>query len=253
MEEIVIGLSLGLVIGMTLAIMGAGGSILAVPALIFAADLPVREASGTALLIVVGAALIGGIARWRAGIARVDIAVTFGLTGVAGAFLGAWLNQRASEDLIIILLAIVMLVAALRMAQGRVDGSATEERQRIAGARLGLVLVLGTGLGVMTGFFGVGGGFLIVPVLVLVLRLPMSWAVGTSLLVISFNATAGLAGHLTFGEVDFGAGMPALIGAALGAVTGSRVGQRIKESWLRSAFTLLLGVVAIVLLIQRPS
>ena len=253
MEEIVIGLSLGLLIGMTLAIMGAGGSILAVPALIFAADLSIREASGTALLIVAGAALVGGFTRWRAGVARVDIAVTFGLTGIAGAFLGAWLNQQASEDVIIILLAIVMLIAALRMAQGRVDESASEEHKHIAGARLALALVVGVGLGVMTGFFGVGGGFLIVPALVLVLRLPMGWAVGTSLLVISFNATAGLAGHLAFGEVNFGAGTPALIGAALGAGLGSRFGQRIKESWLRSAFTLLLVVVAIVLLIQRPS
>ena len=251
MAEIAVGLALGLVVGLTLSMMGAGGSIITVPALVFITDLPVHEATGTALLVVVGLAVVGGVSHYRRGATMPKMAAAVGLSGIGGSIAGAWLNQRADEDLILLFLALLMIVAGARMLQGAVGrGGETdgELAARPASSRLVLGAAAGSVLGLLTGFFGLGGGFLIVPLLVVVLGLPMRLAVGTSLLVISMHAGAGLIGHLSFGNVDFGAAAPFLGGGLVGAVVGSRFSGRIRENWHRIVFSMLLFSVAGLLL-----
>ena len=166
MAEIAVGLALGLVVGLTLSMMGAGGSIITVPALVFITDLPVHEATGTALLVVVGLAVVGGVSHYRRGATMPKMAAAVGLSGIGGSIAGAWLNQRADEDLILLFLALLMIVAGARMLQGAVGrGGETdgELAARPASSRLVLGAAAGSVLGLLTGFFGLGGGFLIVP------------------------------------------------------------------------------------------
>ena len=248
MEELLIGLSLGLAVGLILGTVGAGGSILAVPVLVFGADLSVQEAAGTALIIVGASAILGAYIHHRAGRTQVKTGLTLGGSGIGGAVLGSWVHTLAAEDLILLLLALLILVAATIIAL-RVP---KPEAERTPGTHFGWpkMLAVGTTLGVATGFFGIGGGFLIIPTLVLGLGLPMRLAVGTSLLVISINSAAGTVGHFAFGSINLGAGGPILVGALIGALTGTRLGGRADENWLRVAFATLLYGVAVFLLYE---
>jgi len=251
MTEIAVGLALGLVVGLTLSMMGAGGSIITVPALVFITDLPVHEATGTALLVVVGLALVGGVSHYRRGATMPSMAAAVGLAGIVGSVVGAWLNQKADEDLILLLLSLLMIVAGARMLQGAVDHRGETDDGLATGpesSRLVLGAAAGSVLGLLTGFFGLGGGFLIVPLLVIVLGLPIRLAVGTSLLVISMHAGAGLIGHLSFGNVDFGAAAPFLGGGLVGVLFGGRFSGRIRDNWHRVVFSVLLFSVAGLLL-----
>ena len=247
MGEIAVGIGLGITIGLTLSILGAGGSILTVPTLVYIADLSAQEATGTALLVVAGAAAVGAAFHYAANRVQVRTALALGGAGIGGAFAGAWLNGLASERVILILLSILMLVAALRMLPGLGSKMAVPR----TGSRTGLTVVSGGALGLLTGFFGVGGGFLIVPVLVLVLLLPISLAVGTSLLVIVINSVSGLVAHLSFGSVDFETAIPFMIGAGLGAVLGTRVAGRLSPKVHRTGFATLLVVVAVLVFVQN--
>ncbi len=256
MTEIAVGLALGLVVGLTLSMMGAGGSIITVPALVFITDLPVHDATGTALLVVTSLAVVGGVSHYRRGATMPSMAVAVGLSGIGGSVAGAWLNQRADEDLILLLLSLMMIVAGARMVQGAVRSGREADAhlaESPASSRLVLGAAAGSVLGLLTGFFGLGGGFLIVPLLVVVLGLPMRLAVGTSLLVISMHAGAGLVGHLSFGNVDFEAAAPFLVGGLVGTVAGSRFSGRIRESWHRIVFSILLFSVAGLLLARSFS
>ena len=252
MGEIALGLALGLGIGLTLAVMGAGGSILTVPALVFVGDLSVQEATGTALLVVAGAAGVGALTQYRAGRAQLNIAIPLGVAGIGGAILGAWLHDQADEDLVLFLLSFLILVTAGRMVLQRQSpeaGTGQVEQGR-RGTRVGVTAVAGSGLGVMTGFFGVGGGFLIVPALTLIIKLPMHLAVGTSIVVIFLNSLAGLGGHLGFGSIQLDTALPFLAGAMAGTLFGSRLTGVIGEALHRRAFAILLLTVGVLVMVQ---
>ncbi len=249
--ELLVGVLLGLCIGLVLGTIGAGGSVLAVPALIFIADLSVQEATGTALIIVGASAALGFFLNLRAGRTRVRVGLALGGMGIAGAVLGSWLHVQAPEKVILLLLALVVLVAAtivyLRIPKEDTKGNPALEHSP---TWLPKVITTGAALGILTGFFGVGGGFLIVPTLVLVLGLPMSLAVGTSLLVIAMNSVSGIIGHLGFGELGFENGWPILIGALAGSATGTRLGARLREKGLRTIFAVVLYGVAVLMLVD---
>ncbi len=198
MDHVTLTLAFGVVVGLALGLVGGGGSILTVPILVYALGESVHLATGTSLAIVGANALIGAWDHARAGRVRLRTALIFGGAGIFGAFAGTYLNHLASGRIILLGFAVLMLAAAVAMArvhlgdrQGR--ATLTSVSPRVVGA--------GLAVGVLTGFFGVGGGFLIVPALVLVLGLPMRAAVGTSLLVIAINSAAALLGHL-HGGVD---------------------------------------------------
>jgi uncharacterized membrane protein YfcA len=239
MEQTTLTLLFGALVGLCLGLVGGGGSILTVPILVYALGEGVHRATGTALAIVGANALIGAWEHGRAGRVRWPVALVFGGAGILGAFGGSWLNHLAPARLVLVGFAVLLLAAAATMARMRL-------RDRPAGvAHLSpRVVQTGFGVGVLTGFFGVGGGFLIVPTLVLVLGLPMREAVGTSLLVIAINSAAALAGHLRFGGIDPGVTLLFIVGGAAGSILGSRLAGQIDERRLRQGFAALIVLVA---------
>ena len=244
-----LALVFGLLIGLLLGTVGGGGSILTVPILVYALDLDVHEATATSLVIVGTTALLGAIPHARAGRVASKTALTFGGAGVVGAAAGTWLNARASGPVILLLFGILMVLVALRMALGK-RPSATATPPATAGLRWS-VLATGLVVGLLTGFFGVGGGFLIVPALVLVLRLPMRLAVGTSLVVIAINAAAGTVAHLGSGGVDAALAALFVAGGFAGVTLGSRFAARADEAMLARGFAALVALVGAYLIVRN--
>jgi uncharacterized membrane protein YfcA len=246
MSSILPGLGFGALIGLALGSLGAGGSILTVPILVYALGMPVQAATGTSLAIVGLNAAVGAADYLRRRRVLPRTGVAFGASGLAGAVAGAWLNHRVRGDLVLVLFAVLMLGAAAALLRRRTGASPQHafEEQYTSGAWLRLA---GAGLvvGFLTGFFGVGGGFLIVPALVLVVGLPMQYAVGTSLLAIALNALWGLLGHLGFGDLDWGIAALFVAGGFVGVAVGGALAGRVPETRLRQTFAALIVLVAI--------
>jgi len=241
-----LALGFGGLIGLALGTLGAGGSILTVPILVYIMGVPVQAATGTSLAIVGANAAAGALDALRNGRALPKTGVAFGASGLLGALVGVWINRQLRGELILLLFSILMLVVAwgmLRRGSDREDDGDFEERYSTGGwARLAGV---GLGVGLLTGFFGVGGGFLIIPALVVVLGLPMRLAVGTSLLTIALNSLWGLIGHLRFGGLDWGLTSLFVVGGVIGVVLGGRVADRLPEKGLRTAFAVVIVALAL--------
>ncbi|MEO8476656.1 MAG: sulfite exporter TauE/SafE family protein [Actinomycetota bacterium] len=249
MTDLPLAILFGLLIGVALGALGGGGSILAVPALVYGLGLPLREAIQTSLLVVGITAATAAWAHVRAGTVWIRTALAFAGVGVLGSFAGAWLNHRVDEGVVLGGLAVLMVVAAVGMWRrgGTViptvvplsGGPAVDVRERRIGDRLPQVLAAGAGLGVLTGLFGVGGGFLIVPTMVLLVGVPTQAAIGTSLVVISANAGAGFLAHLGMGSVDMAVAAAFAAGGVVGAFVGQCAGSRVSAGTLSRAFALL--------------
>lgn len=254
--------AMGVVIGLTLGTLGGGGSILAVPALVYVLGQDAYVATTGSLVIVGVSALTGMAAHARAGRVRVGTGLTFGALGVAGSVLGSRLSASVDPDVLLAGFAALLFVSAGAMtAQRRRAGRAPERPGAGPGAagrpdmaragrptmgRAATVVLVASGVGLLTGFFGVGGGFVVVPALVVVLGFPMPVAIGTSLLVMVINASVAFAVRLGHGvELDW----PVLIaftGAAIvGSLLGVRVASRVQPVRLSQAFTALLVMVAV--------
>jgi uncharacterized membrane protein YfcA len=233
-------LGFGSLIGFFLGALGAGGSILTVPILVYAMGVPVQAATGTSLAIVGLNAATGALDHLRRGRSLLRTGVAFGVSGVLGAVVGVWLNHLLRGEVIMLLLSLLMVAAAVSMLRRRPGGAWTvsfDEGYTAAGwLRLAFV---GLGVGFLTGFFGVGGGFLIVPALVLVLGLPMHLAVGTSLVAISLNALWGLLGNLRLGTLDWTLTILFALGGVVGVLTGGKLAGRLPDRQLRAGFALL--------------
>jgi uncharacterized membrane protein YfcA len=232
MQQIALEIVFGTAIGLLLGLVGGGGSILTVPILVYAIGLGVHEATATSLVIVGLTALSGALPHARAGRVELRTAVLFGAAGILGAFAGTWANQRVSGPMILLLFGLLMLGVAARMAFGRKPSHQPED----AAPHPAAVPIAGLVVGVMTGFFGVGGGFLIVPAMVFFGRLPLKTAIATSLVVISVNSFAGLAGQLRHTSFDWS--ITALFtGVAVGGMfLGRLFSGRITTTHLRRAF-----------------
>ena len=242
-EEILFGAGIGLLLGLV----GGGGSIITVPILVYAIGLTPHQATATSLVIVGLSALSGAIPHAREG--RVDFrtAVAFGISGILGAFAGTWVNQRVSGPLILLLFGVLMLVVAARMAFGRKPAARPDDFHRHPLA----VPVAGLAVGLMTGFFGVGGGFLIVPALVLALGLPMRIAVGTSLVIIAINSASGVVAHLPTGGIEAGVAAVFVLGGFIGSQIGGRLAGRIDDAKLSKGFAALVAAIGVFLIVRN--
>ena len=202
-------------------------------------------------------------AHWRAGRVLAGIGVAFGLAGIGGSLAGSALNRHLDPDLLLLGFAGLVLVAAWRMLTGcptctqvgesrgpRLEGpgqgsTATLVRRRVDAGTVLTVLAAGTVVGFLTGLFGVGGGFVIVPALALVLKLPMPQAIGTSLLVVAINSAVALAARLATTTVDWDVTLPFTVAAIAGVLAGGRVADRLDpERSLRWFAALLVAVAA---------
>jgi hypothetical protein len=244
----------GVLIGLALGLLGGGGSILTVPILVYFLGQDAQAAVATSLAIVGANAIIGTVMHGRAGHVDVRQALIFGGAGMLGAYLSATLAKylNISDELLLVLFALLMLIVGGLMLRP-VKVSPEDEEEPCEGcqgfARLWRTLATGLGVGVLTGFLGVGGGFLIVPALVLVLGMPMADAVGTSLLIIVLNAVAGLAGYFPLEGLDL-----TLTGIFIVAgIGGLALGTHWSKIWptkrLRSTFAGMVVALALVLLV----
>ena len=250
---------LGFLIGVSLGALGGGGSILAVPALVYAAGQDPKAATTTSLVLVTITALIGIIPHWRAGRVRFAAGTIFGLAGIGGSLLGSRWNKAADPDVLLLAFSVLMLVAAYAMwrriratppparSAGAAANTAVHAQTdvRIDAGTVVKVVLAGSFVGLLTGFFGVGGGFVIVPALVLALGFTMPEAVGTSLLVIAVNSTVALATRLPGGTVDWGIVVPFTVASLIGVVVGSHLASTRDPSFLQKWFVILLVAVAI--------
>lgn len=235
---------LGALIGLALGMLGGGGSILTVPMLVYLLGQPPHTAIAASLVIVGANALTGAWLHHRTGHVRLNAALLFGISGMPAAYVGARLSAQISGAWLLVLFALLMLVIAALMLRGGIPSAAVHRQPD----RWWRVLLGGLGVGFLTGFLGVGGGFLIVPALVLLLGMEMPDAVGSSLVVIALNCVAGLFGHLSTGELPW-----LLIGLfVLAGLLGLRVGERatrvLAPRRLRQAFALFVVVLAVTLL-----
>lgn len=248
---------LGFLIGISLGALGGGGSILAVPALVYGAGQDAKAATTTSLLVVGLSALMGMMAHHRAGRVRISSGLVFGAVGVAGSVVGSRLNRSVDPNVLLLAFSGLMVVAAWRMLApvrtpsadtladvGRPAALAVQTRTRIDAETIVKVAVAGTAVGFLTGFFGVGGGFVIVPVLVLALRFPMPEAVGTSLLVIAVNSAVALTQRLPGSGVEWRTATPFIVASMLGVGVGKRLADRLPAATLARWFVVLLVVVA---------
>ena len=269
---------LGFLIGLSLGALGGGGSILAVPVLVYAAGLDVRQATTVSLLLVGSAAVVGMVGHHRGGRVRVGTGVAFGAAGIGGSLAGSWLNDQLNPDVLLLAFSGLVLVAAWRMVshcpsctkageQAELDaasvpphgagaGAATAttatitRRPQVDAGRVVKLVIAGTFVGFLTGLFGVGGGFVIVPALTLLLGLTMPEAIGTSLLVIAINSAVALVPRLAGATIDWSVALPFLVSTIAGVVVGSQVAGKLDPDKSLRAFAVLLVAVAVYTAIQ---
>jgi len=242
-----VAVPIGLLIGLSLGALGGGGSILTVPALVFLLHQSPHAATTGSLLIVGITALAGMAAHHRAGRVRIAPGITFGILGVAGSYAGSRLSASIQPGLLLTLFAGLMLVAAAAMLRRRQPRSRPRPQPGGGAVRRRLKIVTAaTAVGLLTGFFGVGGGFVIVPALVLALGFDMPAAVGTSLLVIAINSAAALTVRIgSHVHLDWPLLIVFTLAAVAGTLAGNRVASRVDASRLTLAFAALLIAVAV--------
>ena len=256
---------LGFLIGLSLGALGGGGSILAVPALVYVAGQDPKGATTTSLFLVGAASLVGAFHHWRAGRVQLGTAAVVGIAGIGGSLVGSAVNRGLDPDVLLLGFAGLVGVAAWRMVVGcptctrsgeeraldasdsATDGGSTatltRSRVRIDARTVVTVVVAGTAIGFLTGLFGVGGGFVIVPVLALGLKLPMPKAIGTSLAVIVINSVVALSDRLATTSIDWAVTLPFTVAAIAGVLTGSKVANRLDAKRSLRWFAALLVMV----------
>ena len=241
-----LGFSLAFLIGFTLGILGGGGSILTVPILVYALGMEAKVSIAMSLAIVGLTSLVGVINHFRAKNVALKVAGMFAPFAMIGTFLGAKLSQFLSGNTQLILFALVMMAASFFMIKGRSESEGDEKE-----IKLPILALQGVLVGIVTGIVGVGGGFLIVPALVLLGGLSMRKAVGTSLLIISLNSFSGFTGYLGLVAIDW----PFLLKFSLFSIGGILVGSQlvpyIPQRVLKKGFGVFLIFMGIFVLIKN--
>jgi uncharacterized protein len=246
-------LGLGLVIGLLLGLLGGGGSILAVPALVYGVGMPLAAAVPTSLVVVGISSATALIPRLREGHVQWRLAAVFGAAGAGAAFAGAAVNRLLEPRIVLIGFAAMMVAAGVRMLreQTTVGGDCALPGGGI-NWRGCLPKAIGSGVvvGFLTGLFGVGGGFLIIPALVLLLGLPMTVAVGTSLIIIVINSVAGFTAHAGDAALDYPVVGAFTLAAVAGSLAAARLASRLPAEQLRRWFAYLVFAVAAFVIVQ---
>lgn len=245
--QLAIALILSAGIGLSLGLIGGGGSIITVPVLVYVLGVDPYEAIPMSLAVVgVTSAIATGLhARNR--LVDFKTGAIFGASGLAGAYLGSSLTYLVRPETLMLVFAALMVATAVAMLIRRDSREPSHPRKSHPVA----AIAAGFGVGVLTGFLGVGGGFLIVPALTLFGALGMKEAVGTSLLVISINCVSGLAGHLQHGRFDLRIATLVAALAALGALGGVALSRRTSPGRLKHGFAVFVILVAAFLVVEN--
>lgn len=237
----------GFLIGLSLGALGGGGAILTVPLLVYGLGLTPVAATTASLLVVGPVALWGAISHWRCGRVRLAEGLAFGLSGLGGSLAGSHLSLSVEPHVLLLFFSALMLLAAITTFWRVRMEDELEERERVSSwaALVVKVVLAGTAVGFVTGFFGVGGGFVVVPALVLALGFSLPEAVGTSLVVIAINSATALAPRIGESDIPWVILVPLLLAALFGAVAGSRVVGNVEPKKLAIGFAVLVSVLAV--------
>ena len=241
----------GAVVGVFLGATGGGGSLIALPLLVYLVGVPVQHATAMSLLVVGYSALFGA---WRAAgqcLVKGRVALIFSSTGVVGAWVGAQGHRLIPHELILFLLGVLLVSISLwtLFAKNQNHGGKSEGGGG-TGIPVSLSFILrattfGFGVGLITGFFGIGGGFIIVPALMFVLGFPMRMAVGTSFMIIALTSVGGIVGHLDMNHLDIRLTSLVIVGSVLGMMVGGHVATMMGEQTLRKTFAVLVGLTGL--------
>lgn len=235
----IVAMVLAILVGLSLGALGSGGSIITIPVLVYVAGVPAENAVGMSLVIVGTTSFVGALLHLRRGNVAVKPGVLFAVTGMVGSYVGSAGTHLLSPRSLMLLFAMIMFIVGIRMWRSTVRSM--EQGSFSAPRCLGVGFVVG----LLTGFLGIGGGFLIVPALVLFAGLDSRTAVGTSLMVIALNSSTGILGQLRFASMDW----PLLAGFLLFAVAGMAVGamlaSTLAETRLRQLFATTVLALAV--------
>ncbi|QZH59907.1 sulfite exporter TauE/SafE family protein [Mycolicibacterium farcinogenes] len=240
---IAVAVALAVVVGVSLGLLGGGGSILTVPLLAYVAGMDAKQAIATSLVVVGVTSAVSTLSHARAGRVQWRSGLMFGAAGMVGAYLGGLLSYVVDGSVLLLVFTVVMVATGIAMIKGRTACEPTTRTMPLV-----KVLLMGLGVGVVTGAVGAGGGFLVVPALALLGGLPMPVAVGTSLLVITMNSAAGLAGHLSTVPIDWTIAGAVTAAAVLGSLLGTRLTSRVDPDAVRRAFGWFVLLMASVIL-----
>jgi hypothetical protein len=278
---LLLAIPVGALIGLSLGALGGGGSILTVPALVYLLNQSTHGATTASLIIVGITALVGAVAHLRAGRVRVRSGVSFGVLGAGGSYAGSRLSASVDPNVLLLAFSVLIIGVAVTMlrrhdrgrrapigpptdaAVGAATVALTTSAGTSGGSRAGVevetaagrqmpairvsplrVVAAATVVGLLTGFFGVGGGFVVVPALVLALGFDMAAAVGTSLLVIAINSASALLSRLgTHAQIHVAMLVAFTAAAIAGTLVGSRVASKTTPERLVGALALLLIAV----------
>ncbi|MDP2794894.1 MAG: sulfite exporter TauE/SafE family protein [Sulfurisoma sp.] len=244
----------GIATGLVLGIFGSGGSIVAVPALLYLVNLDAKQAIAMSLGIIAVTATISAIDNWRHGNVNLRVSAVFGLFGVGGTYAGARLGVLTPVTVQLVLFALVMYSAAWKMLVKKGGGGPAVAElapdEPVVGRRMAHIAGHGIVVGVLTGLVGVGGGFLIVPSLVLLSGIPIRQAIGTSLAIVAAKSYAGFAGYMSAVPIDY-----ALMGSftavtVVSSLVGTRIARRLPGELLKRGFAWFLVVVASYILLK---
>ena len=238
-------LSLGLVVGIVLGVVGGGGSIIAVPALVYGVGMSPAEAIPTSLLVVGISSLAALVPRLREGI-NWPVVLIVGAAGIPAAWAGTALGRLLDPNILMLAFAAIMVIAGIRMLARtkEIDGSCSIGPTRAFRTCAPKAVGVGLLVGFLTGLLGVGGGFLITPALTLFLGLRMKQAVGSSLAIIVINSTAGFGAHAAGFTIEWPTVLGFAVPAILGSLFAARLARRLQDKHIRVSFAMLIFVVA---------
>ena len=237
-----IAVLLGLLIGAVLGLVGAGGSIIAVPALVYGVGMNPAQAIPASLIVVGLGALAAVLPRIRQGINWTTAAVV-GVAGIPAAWIGTAVNRMLNPNALMLIFAALMVIAALRMLTAHRDTTKSIQPRNFR-AHAPRALGVGALVGFLTGLLGVGGGFIIVPALTLLLGLEMSTAVGTSLVIIVINSVAGFSAHIQNLTLDWPIVLTFAASAIVGSLLSARVATKLPDKHIRITFAITILAVA---------
>ncbi|MBL8815526.1 MAG: sulfite exporter TauE/SafE family protein [Planctomyces sp.] len=276
----ILSIIFGGIVGLSLGLTGGGGAIFAVPLLAYGMGLPAREAVMISLVSVGMTSFVGFLGKWKKGEAEIRTGLLFALAGMTGAPLGTWIAAQIPEALLMFLFSVLMLVIAVRMwLQGSqtkptavncvpadrceplssptVDGGPSCQRDATGNLILTsrcarLLLLIGIASGVLSGMFGVGGGFIIVPALIVFSGMSMLRAVGTSLMVISLVSVSGIVSQVVAGQsLNLQTTAFFVVGGLAGLWAGQSISHRLSASMLQRVFAISILLVAVFVVIRN--
>ena len=249
-----LALPLALLVGLSLGMLGGGGSILTVPLLVSVVGIAPKDAIAMSLLVVGLTSLVASLAHARQGRVLWRTGATFGVAGMLGAFMGGRLAQHVPQGILLGAFAAMMIATAIAMFRRPMAETAPSAGDTPpAPPPLLRMLAIGGAVGLVTGLVGAGGGFVVVPALVLLARVPMKTAVGTSLVVVVMNSLAGFAGHLTHAQLDGPLTLAFSAVGVAGSLVGSRLAARVPQQLLRQLFAWFVLAMAALLVSTQLS